>query len=85
MNGIKTIQILEDEHDSFYIRFPESHAEMLKAMKSLIPYEDRRQEKDMGWVPDVKAWRFPMKFQNQVLLLAEQLTPWSIEEVDVLE
>ena len=81
-----TVQILEDGEDCFYIKFPAKHEEMLTAIKTLIPYHDRRSERQMGWDPGAMAWRFPIDYMNDVLLLVEKYAPtWGIEEVEELQ
>lgn len=79
------VQYLEDGEDCFYIKFPTRHEKLLDAIKALIPYSDRKQDRQMGWDPEAKAWRFPLEYFNSVLQLVESLAPsWDIEEVEQL-
>lgn len=78
------VQILEED-DVFWIRFPQKNESLLNAVKTLIPYNDRKQERGLGWHSDVTAWAFPMEYENDVLLLLEHHAPsWTVDVVDQL-
>lgn len=73
-------------NEAFYFRLSGRHLGLLSALRSLVPSQHRNLNHGWGYDPELYAWRIPLRYLSDFLLIVDQLAKaWEVKLVDVLE